>query len=465
MAEPKMKKRELVEYLVDEEGNKILVNSREKWLGENSGTITEYQDEEEDLPDVCKVTPVDAFMSTNLNNRDTTFERLATRILNVLGYPAVAVTDIHRDQLYTAIKMAIEMFTRYGGYTIETMVFDSRLYEPNKGIRLDHLYTIASVGATHKKHGHQGWINRGPDQLLKAANDVYVTRKPIPRKDYFISEDDFNMLKDKCKKVDKDLLCYLRDISRRYPEGIEELSVISGVLYEFLIESRGHNKDDFKKSRDKVVTEGGEELTIYMEDEKLGRVRDPLHYEKMYDYDMMDYRKVRGVINFVEGTTNTIQSVLSQPMTVSEQAFHVWEFNNRGFGLVERYCLDEFVSMRNKILALEKSWYFDPDTQYFTITPQPRYATPYTAIIEAYVEKPIKHLITDPWVFKYALAIVKTMIGNIRGKWGDIQLTGGGVISGNRMTQEGNQEMEKLEQMIQEKGAFGGVPRPLMFIG
>lgn len=464
MAEADTITRETLEWLTDENGRRILVNGRDKWLSENSGKITTHT-VEDNLPDVCKVTPLEAYISTNLNNRNNSYNKLATRILNLLGYPSVAVTDLHRDQIYTAISMAVEMFTRYGGYTIETMVFDSRLYEPNKGIRLDNLYTIASVGDCHKHNGVQPWINRGPDQLLKAANDVYVTRKPINRNDYFISEADYNMIKDKCKKVDKDLLCYLRDISMRYPNGIEELSVISGILYEYLVEQRGHNKDDFKKSRDKEVTEGGEELTIYMQDEKLGRIRDPLYYENTYDYDMMDYRKVRSVINFVEGTNSAINSILTQPMTVSEQAFHVWEFNNRGFGLVERYCLDEFVSTRNKILALEKSWSFNPDTQYFTITPQPRPHTPYTAIIEAYVEKPIKHIITDPWIFEYALAIVKTIIGNIRGKWGDIQLTGGGVISGNKLAQEGAQEMKELKQALQEKGAYGNVPRPLMFIG
>lgn len=465
MAEPNKKTRETIEHLVDEEGNKFIINGREKWLGENSGTITEYEDPEDETPDVCKVTPVEAYMTTNLNNRTTSYEKLATRILNFLGWPAVAVTDIHSDQLYTAIGMAVEMFTRYGGYTIETMVFDSRLYEENKGIRLDKLYTVASTGAVHKNHGKQSWINRGPDQLLKAVDDVYVTRKPIAAKDYYISEQEFNLLQENCKKVDRDLLCYLRDISIRCPKGIEELSVISGLLYEFLIESGKYHKDDFKKSRDKVVTEGGEELTIYMQDEKLGRIRDPLYYENMYDYDMLDYRKVRGVINFVEGTSNALDAILSQPMTTAEQSFHVWTYNNRGFGLLERYCLDEFVSARNKILAMDKSWYFNPDTQYFTITPQPKPGRSYTGIIEAYVEKPIKHIITDPWIFKYALAIVKTMIGNVRGKWGDVQLTGGGVISGNRFTQEGLQEMEKLEQMLKENGAYGGVPRPLMFIG
>lgn len=466
MAEKNTVTTETIEFLIDEEGNRILRSEVDDRLtSENSGKITTREVEEDTTPDVCKVTPIEAYMSTNLNSQISSYDKLATRMLNLLGYPSVAVTDLHRDQIYQAIAMAVEMFTRYGGYTLEYLIFDSRLYETNKGIRLDHLYTIASCGATHSKGGNQQWIERGADQLLKAADDVYVTRKPISKSDYYISESQYKMLIDKCKKADKGLLCYLRDISIRYPDGIEELSVISGILYEYLIEKRGHNKDDFKKSKDKIVTEGGEELTIYMQDEKLGRVRDPLYYENTYDYDLMDYRKVREVCRFVEGSNRGVYSLFAQEMGLSEQAYYSWEFNNKGFGLTERYCLDEWISARNKILALEKSWSFNPDTQYFTITPQPKPMSPYVAVIEAYVEKPLKNIITDPWVFEYAFAIVKSTIGNIRGKWGDVQLLGGGVISGNKLAQEGQQEMKELKQMLIEKCGYGGVQRPVFFIG
>lgn len=456
---------EHLEFLVDEEtGRRVLTSNREKWLSEGSGKIT-TREVVDDTPDVCKVTPIGAYMSTDRNSKITSYEKLATRILNVLGYPAVAVTDVHSDNLYQAISMAVEFFTRQGGVTNETMIFDSRLYEPNKGIRLDWLYTIASVEETHKKHGAQSWINRGPDQILKAANDVYVTLKPISRGDYYVSEEDFKIIQDKCRKVDRDLLCYLRDISRQYPEGIEEYTVVSGVLYEYLVEKRGYTKDDFKKSKDKVLTAGGEELTIYMQDEKLGRIRDDINYNKTFDYDLMDYRKVKGVYNFVEGSNRSVHSIFAQEMAFSEQAYYAWEFNNKGFGLVERYCLDEWMSARNKVLALEKQWNFNPDTQYFTITPQPKPYAPYVGVIEAYVEKPIKDIITDPWVFQYALALVKITIGNIRGKWGDVQLLGGGVISGNRFSQEGQQEKKELETMLIEKGGYGGVQRPVFFVG
>ena len=50
---------------------------------------------------------------------------------------------------------------------------------------------------------------------------------PIPAVDYYISEKEFSILEANCKSADKDLLCHLKDISRRYPDGIEELSIIA----------------------------------------------------------------------------------------------------------------------------------------------------------------------------------------------------------------------------------------------
>lgn len=420
---------------------------------------------DDETPDVCKITPLEAYMSSNLNSKIKSYEDLTTRILNILGFPATSVTDVHIDQIHEAISMAVEMFTRYAGYTQEIMVFDSRLYRPNVGIHLGNLYTVASLEKTHKHWGNQRWIDRGPDHMVKEPDDVYVTRRHIPKSAYFISHDEFEVMMQNCKKVDQDLLCYLKDVSERWPDGIEELSIINDTLYKFLVNRRGYKPEWFKKSKDKVVTEGGEKLTIYAEDEEFGRVRDPLYYSKTYDYDLMDYRKVKSVTNFKEMTSMSPMALFAGEMGMAEQAYFAWEFNNKGFSLVERHALGEWMDMREKILALDRKWNFDPYTQMLTLYPQPRPGTHSAAVIESYVERPLRHIIKDPWVYKYSLAIVKVMIGNIRGKWRDVQLLGGGVISGNRFTQEGNEEMRNLEQMLIEKRGFGSATPPVFIIG
>lgn len=423
------------------------------------------KEEEDTTPDICKITPLEAYMSTNLNSKIKSYDDLTTRILNILGFPATSVTDVHIDQIHEAISMAIEMFTRYAGYTQEIMVFDSRLYKPNVGIHLGNLYTIASIEESHKHRANMRWISRGPDHMVKEPDDVYVTRKYIPKSSYFISHDEFDVMIQNCKKADQDLLCYLKDVSDEYPDGIDELSIISGTLYKFLINRRGMKPEDFKKSKDKVVTEGGEKLNIYVEDEDYGRVRDPLYYAKTYDYDLMDYRKVKSVTNFKEMTSMSPMALFAGEMGMAEQAYFAWEFNNKGFSLLERHALGEWMDMREKILALDRKWNFDPYSQLLTLYPQPRPGAASAAVIECYVERPLRHIIKDPWVYKYALAMVKVMIGNIRRKWGDVQLLGGGVISGNRFTQEGNEEMKTLEQMLIEKRGFGSAAPPVFIIG
>jgi len=75
----------------------------------------------------CEITPLSAFLSTNLNNKIETFDRLGDRIKRSLGYPLVSL-EIHTDQLRENIQIAVEYFTKYAGYTQEYLIFDSNLY-------------------------------------------------------------------------------------------------------------------------------------------------------------------------------------------------------------------------------------------------------------------------------------------------------------------------------------------------
>lgn len=85
--------------------------------------------------------PVSSFYSTNLNSIIDSYERISQRICRTLGAPMVNL-EIHEDQLNEFISMAAEMFTKYAGYTREYLVFDSDLYEVDKGIRLDVLFSL-----------------------------------------------------------------------------------------------------------------------------------------------------------------------------------------------------------------------------------------------------------------------------------------------------------------------------------
>lgn len=462
-----MSEKETIYYdvLTSQGANQIINGTNSQALfGQGAGKV--ITTEEEDTPAVCSVKPVQAFMSTNLNSKIKCYKDVADRILNMLGYPAVSVSDLHRDQIYESISIAVETYMQYAGYTDELLVFDSLIYEENKGLRIDQLYTIASIEATHDKGGIQRAIDRGPDQILKENRDVYVTRVRIPQIDYYLSEQEFNILEKNCKSADKDLLCHLKDISKRYPKGIEELSIITGMLHDYLILRRGYKEEHFKKSQDKVVTEGGEELNIYWNDTKLGRKRDELYYSPMYDYDVMDYRKVINVYDFYEGSSSSMSSLFAFETALAATTYYNYQFSMRGFDLTSWTAMNLWRRDRDKLLATKHTWNFNPNTQYFTLNPQPRKDRErFFGVLYCYVEEPLRNVIKSQWVWRYALALCKKILGGTRSKWGSVQLLGGGTLEGSALLQQGENEEKELLQMLIEKRGFGESAPPLFFIG
>lgn len=91
---------------------------------------------------ICSdVEPVSSFYSTNLASKIQSYDRLGQRICRALGAPLVNL-EIHSDQLNEFISIACEMFTKFAGYTQEYLVFNSELYDKDKGLRLDVLFSL-----------------------------------------------------------------------------------------------------------------------------------------------------------------------------------------------------------------------------------------------------------------------------------------------------------------------------------
>ena len=87
------------------------------------------------------VKPLSSFYSTALSPRCDSYESLATRIAYAMGYPMTNV-EVHPNAIFDNISIACEFFAKYAGYTEEYVVFNSDLYEPGKGVRMDKLFTI-----------------------------------------------------------------------------------------------------------------------------------------------------------------------------------------------------------------------------------------------------------------------------------------------------------------------------------
>lgn len=416
-------------------------------------------------PEICKMKPLEAYMSTDLNNKNKTYDDISERILHFFGYPAVSVSDLHRNQIYDAISMAVERFYKHAGVVKEYLILDSRLYEQNHGIPIDKLCTISGIISRPDDHATKRSAERGPEQSVKVPDEVYITKDYIYKKDYYLSKSDYDLLHKSVEEKDKPEIDMLYAMSQKYPDGIEPLSIISEKLYKYLVTKRRYNTEMFKKSKDTVFTLGGERQELHTETD-LGREREPLQYNKMFDYDIMDYRKVVSVVNYTESGVSSITSLYNFDTSLAQQFFYTNQFNHRSFGLTTWYALHEWRNLYEKLLATKRGWSFNKDTQYLTLTPQPRMGERFFGIVECWVERPLKDVLKEPWVFDYALAVCKEMLGRVRSKWGDsVQMLGGGSLTGNALAQEGvNKQKELIEELIKNQ-AYGAMHKPRFFVG
>lgn len=126
----------------------------------------------------CQITPITAFQSTNLNSKIDCFGRLGDRIVRSLGAPIVTV-ELAQDQLFENISIACEMFSKYAGYTREYLVFDSRLYERGRGIRLDHLFTLANDNLTLSEKLQHNTLSNTTSYNYEVEKMSYIVNYPI----------------------------------------------------------------------------------------------------------------------------------------------------------------------------------------------------------------------------------------------------------------------------------------------
>lgn len=417
------------------------------------------------MPEICNVKPLEAYMSTDLNNKNKTYDDISERILHFFGYPAVSVSDIHRNQIYDAISMAVERFYKHAGVVKEYLILDSRLYEQNHGIPIDKLCTISGIISRPDDYATKRSAERGPEQTVKVPDEVYITKDYIYKNDYYLSKSDYELLHKSVEEKDKPEIDMLYAMSQKYPDGIEPLSIISEKLYKYLVTKRRYNTEIFKKSKDTVFTLGGEKQELHTETD-LGREREPLQYNKMFDYDIMDYRKVVSVVNYSESGVSSITSLYNFDTSLAQQFFYTNQFNHRSFGLTTWYALHEWRNLYEKLLAVKRGWHFNKDTQYLTLTPQPRMGERFFGIVECWVEKPLKDVLKEPWVFDYALAVCKEMLGRVRSKWGDnVQMLGGGSLTGNALAQEGVAKQKELLDELIKNQAYGAMHKPRFFVG
>ena len=391
------------------------------------------------VPERCEITPISAFQSSNLSSKIVSFEKLGDRILRSLGYPSINV-EVHRDQLFDNISIACEMFTKFAGYTREYLIFDSNLYIPNYGLKLDTLFTARSNQSYLEQIKNRQNPNATQNPLFSKYIDnqktVYIANSSIPAQ-YFTT---------------------VTDLSATLSAGIFANTVFTLSSYEYIISTNPSLQPYFTRSARYDITQLGSEISS----------PNPV-YLNSFDYDVMDYRKVVAIVDMEEGSTSGINTLFTIEQTLAQQTYFSYAMGNYGFDLISWYVLKDWLKNREKLLATKPSWDFDDRTQIMRLYPQPQTSQgqriQYYAVIQCYVERPLRDVIKEQWVYQYSLALTKIVLGRIRGKFTNTTLFGGGLVNAN-MLEEGIQEKKDLEQKLYESApGLGDNEPPMFFVG
>jgi hypothetical protein len=182
-----------------------------------------------------------------------------------------------------------------------------------------------------------------------------------------------------------------------------------------------------------------------------------------YDIDLASMRKVIDCFEFSKGEDTGINTLFTLEQAMAQQIFSSYMVGNFGFDLTTWECLKDFIKIRNKVLAMVPQFRFDPRTQVLKILPEPMPTHTYLGVVGCYIERPIKDLIRERWVQKYALALTKIGIARTREKFQGTSLMGGGSVNYTALLSEGITEKEKLEQELMNERA--DAPPATWFIG
>jgi len=377
----------------------------------------------------CEVLPVSAFQSTSVNSKIDTFSDLSDRIKRALGYPLITL-EVHQDQLFQNIQIACEYFSKFAGFTQEYLIFDSALYEKNRGIRLDHLFTLARGGLTDAQKIANTSVRPDADFTVETPATVYVATSAI----------------------NSSVFAGSSSLSSLFTSGLTEFEIVDQSLYTTITTYSPILTSIFRQSISNKVSLQSQPATA-------------TQYSNVFDYDLMDYRKVVSVDDFEEGSNQGINSLFTLEQTLAQQTYFSYALGNYGFDLVSWYTTKEWMKTREKMLATKRDLKFDPRTQYLQMYPQPG-SSKFYGVIACWLERPLRDLVKEQWVYEYALALTMIVIGRVRGKFSNVSLLGGGTLNYDLLN-EGTTKKKELEDMLTTgaSAGFGDSDPPMFFLG
>jgi hypothetical protein len=182
-----------------------------------------------------------------------------------------------------------------------------------------------------------------------------------------------------------------------------------------------------------------------------------------YDYDLESYRRVLDCFSFNYGESTGINTLFTLEQAMAQQIYSSYMVGNFGFDLVSWEVLKGFIDTRTKVLAMTPHYRFDAKNQILRIIPEPIPEQAYLGIVGCYIERPIKDIINERWIFRYATALTKISVANVRGKYAGTNLFGGGSVNYNDFMSQGTTERDALEAEL--KNSAEDLTPPMFFLG
>ena len=436
--------------------------------------------------------------STYLANSVNGYTRLGDRISYALGYPIVNL-ELHGNQIYTNIAIATEMFSKYAGYTEEHLVFDSDKYTRGKGLNMSELLTLTpeltatyttevevtvatstllpSITAKSFTSDDTGFISLfefdSDDTLIDPSEYTFTVTlddgNAHVAKALVVTLSSVNM---ELSGVDVSLTQYgdvyttttsMFDVSA-IPGSSSETNSYSDPLYTYT------NSVSVGIFLDSNVTQGGTvnatRNDTLNDDTTVEQLTATSPIIGRWDSLTRQSRKVIDVYSHEESSSSSLNTLFTIEQTLAQQTYFSYAMGNYGFDLISWYILKQWLETREKMLSTKRYFKFDERTQHMHLIPEPKSGERFYGVVSCYVEKPVYHLIQEPWVYQYALALTKISLGRVRGKFGSAQLFGGTALD-TSILQEGLEEKKALEEMLM-KGAspgFGDAAPPMFFVG
>jgi len=422
--------------------------------------------------------PASAFYGTQLQNKIDGYERLADRISYTLGYPLVNL-EVHRNQLYEYISISAEMFTKFAGYTQEYLIFDSDLYEQGIGIRLDKLISLTpdlKDAYTTQDLTLSEVDTRTLSTAMTAGLSSVIWTYDISDGDRDPTEFNIRITNtdDKHQRVSKVLVAtqfsHNADLLQSGNASFTEYGVLNTAATEIgslTVETSGASGHIVNI----IATPNSDSTAIVVGQDLYQSTTSTITTQqsalRSYDTLLNRTRKVMEVTGFEEGSNQGVNTLFTIEQTLAQQTYFSYAMGNYGFDLISWYTVKEFLETREKLLATRRSFKFDPHNQYLTMYPGPLSGTSrFYGIVSCWLEKPLLHVIKEPWVYQYALALTKIGIANVRGKFGGTSLMGGGSLNYSDLQSQGLQEKSALEeQLYTGSPGMGDADPPVFFVG